>query len=384
MQKWAQSARFLIVDDLEEFRLFVRKILRNAGWSHIDVAIDGQQGLDMLCQHSYDLCLLDLDMPQLDGLDVLHAAQDRAIHTDFLVLTASRDAKEAVAALQLGARDYLVKPFDEAQLLEVALQTLERRLQKTEVLADQLDTYATTHSSRQTPTHRADTILIVEDQRMLLNACQRLFTLEGYNVVSATTLQEAHQHFGSKRIDLVVLDLNLPDGNGMDFLRHMGQRDHSAEAIVISAIEDMAMAMQAGKMGARCFLPKPFAPEELLGEVRKALSDTRHKPAQQTEDAIITYIRTHSHRLQNRAPIAEHFNMHEKTVSRHVKAQTGFSFVDFLHRCKLEKAKQFLIETALPIKDIALRMGFATPQHFTRVFQNQEGCNPSTFRKQNA
>ena len=80
------------------------------------VARDGHEALDRIASFRPDAMVLDLSMPGLDGFGVLQSLQDQAVRLPVLVLTARHDASDVRKAVSLGARDYLAKPFTEAQL----------------------------------------------------------------------------------------------------------------------------------------------------------------------------------------------------------------------------------------------------------------------------
>ena len=109
------KARVLIADDDAGIRELLRDQLEAAGFE-TKVARDGHQALDRIWSFRPDAMVLDLSMPGLDGFGVLQSLQDQAIRLPVLVLTARHDASDVRKAVSLGARDYLAKPFTEAQL----------------------------------------------------------------------------------------------------------------------------------------------------------------------------------------------------------------------------------------------------------------------------
>lgn len=109
------KARVLITDDDAGIRDLLRDQLEAAGFE-TKVARDGHEALDRIASFRPDAMVLDLSMPGLDGFGVLQSLQDQAIRLPVLVLTARHDASDVRKAVSLGARDYLGKPFTEAQL----------------------------------------------------------------------------------------------------------------------------------------------------------------------------------------------------------------------------------------------------------------------------
>lgn len=106
----------LIVEDETALAEAVEHILRKAGHSADRVA-DGQSALDYIRVGTYDLILLDIMLPKLDGLSVLRQMRSEGVQTPVLMLTARATVPDKVAGLNAGADDYLTKPFDPEELL---------------------------------------------------------------------------------------------------------------------------------------------------------------------------------------------------------------------------------------------------------------------------
>ena len=108
--------RVLVVDDESRILDFVSRGLRGEGF-WVDVAADGKTGLERSLNERYDLVILDLLMPGLDGVSVLRGILARKPDQPVMVLSALSDIRSKVDSLELGAEDYLAKPFSFAELL---------------------------------------------------------------------------------------------------------------------------------------------------------------------------------------------------------------------------------------------------------------------------
>ncbi len=117
--------RILIIEDEEKTAAFLSKGLKENGFS-VDVAKNGVDGLNALEFGAYDLVILDVMLPLLDGWSVLAALRSKDIQTRVLLLTARDEVEDRVKGLELGADDYLVKPFAFSELL-ARIRTLLRR-----------------------------------------------------------------------------------------------------------------------------------------------------------------------------------------------------------------------------------------------------------------
>ena len=108
--------RILIVEDEERIVSFLEKGLRAGGYSTVSV-VSGTEALAVARDDAFDLVVLDLGLPMLDGLDVLRALRRRGEHMPIIVLSARDGVADTVAALEGGADDYVTKPFRFEELL---------------------------------------------------------------------------------------------------------------------------------------------------------------------------------------------------------------------------------------------------------------------------
>ena len=117
--------RVLVVEDDAEVQEFLLRVLREAAWAP-DAASDGQHALDALARGTYDLAVLDVGLPDMDGFEVCRRLRARGDRTPVLVLTARNAVNDRVRGLDAGADDYLAKPFAVSELL-ARLRALARR-----------------------------------------------------------------------------------------------------------------------------------------------------------------------------------------------------------------------------------------------------------------
>ncbi len=117
--------RILIVEDEVQLTRQIAATLTEAGHDPT-VVHDGEAALDKAAQTSFDLIILDIGLPDLDGLEVLRRLRSRHVTSRVLILTARGEVKDRVTGLQLGADDYLAKPFAMQELL-ARVRALGRR-----------------------------------------------------------------------------------------------------------------------------------------------------------------------------------------------------------------------------------------------------------------
>jgi two-component system, chemotaxis family, chemotaxis protein CheY len=120
--------KFLIVDDFSTMRRIVRGLLKESGYNNADEAEDGAVALSMLKAQKYDFVVSDINMPVMNGFDLLKAikADDSLKHLPVLMVTAEARKEDIVLAAQSGAAGYIVKPFTKATLEEKVEKIMQK------------------------------------------------------------------------------------------------------------------------------------------------------------------------------------------------------------------------------------------------------------------
>lgn len=116
------------------------------------------------------------------------------------------------------------------------------------------------------------TILIVDDAAFMRMRCAKLLKDNGFEVIEAGNGVEAVQKYTEARPDAVLLDVTMPEMDGLEALRRIKSIDPNARVAMVTAMGQQAIVMEALKAGARDFVLKPFQPDRILGAVRKILS----------------------------------------------------------------------------------------------------------------
>ncbi len=119
------TMKLLLVEDDKDIARFVKKGLMENSFS-VDVSSDGEEGLYFATHRNYDLIILDILLPKMDGLEILKRVRGIGIHTPVIFLTARDSEKDIVQGLDLGADDYISKPFSFNELLSRIRAILRR------------------------------------------------------------------------------------------------------------------------------------------------------------------------------------------------------------------------------------------------------------------
>jgi two-component system, OmpR family, alkaline phosphatase synthesis response regulator PhoP len=119
------TSRILLVEDARDVQLIVADLLRGHG-HEVEVAGRGEEGLRAATEQQFDLIILDVMLPGMDGFDVCRAVRERGFDGAILMLTARAQVDDRAEGLYIGADDYLIKPFDPKELLARVTALLRR------------------------------------------------------------------------------------------------------------------------------------------------------------------------------------------------------------------------------------------------------------------
>src|SRR5580700_8400427 len=131
------------------------------------------------------------------------------------------------------------------------------------------------HNSGERSVPAAGSVLIIDDEAAIRESLETLLELEGYAVESASTGEEGLARIGEHSFDLVLLDLALPDRNGMELLSEIHLQDPGLSIIMVTAYGTVENAVKAMQVGAANFIQKPWDNEKLLADVHAAIA--RHR-----------------------------------------------------------------------------------------------------------
>ncbi len=187
-QETLSRARLLVVDDEANLRAGLRDLLSLMGYQ-VEEAASGYEALELLESQHYDLMVLDIRMPGMDGIEVMHRARQMHPDLSIIVLTAHASLESAIAAVKTDAVDYMLKPFNIDDLATTISQALEERAetlrhqQLLSLIGSALDTLdqskesAASSSSSPTPTTHRERFLHAGP--MTLDRHKRLVVMQG-------------------------------------------------------------------------------------------------------------------------------------------------------------------------------------------------------------
>ena len=243
------APRILVVDDDPDIRDNIRDILSDLGYQ-VDTAHDGPSALALVTQQPFDVALLDLKMPGMDGLTLYREIKKLRAGTVSLLVTAFAGAATAEDALSAGAWKVLAKPVDFGKLLGWVEEALDQPL-----------------------------VLVVDDDRDL---CQNLWDLlrdRGFRVCLAHDLHAAAGKLHESSFEVVLIDMRIPDGDGSSVFRLVRTTNPQTRTMLITGYrtETDQLVAQVVAAGADAVHYKPFdIPEliETLGKLARASGES--------------------------------------------------------------------------------------------------------------
>lgn len=259
-------ATILIVDDEQLICDLLRAVLGRQG-HEVVTASNGREGLELFKKHKPRFTLLDLRMPEMNGIEVLKHIRAIDPKAAVMILTAwGSDALERQAR-QLGVMDFLSKGL----ALDVLVAAMERALPKPAKAPAAAPATAPSAAAPgapvavvPTPAPAAmDSILVVDDEPPICELLQRFLSLRGYRVRVANDGPQALAAVDQEAPQLLVLDMNMPGMNGVEVLRKLREKKYAGGVILLTTGQDDKLLEEALDLGSVDVMGKPVDLERM-------------------------------------------------------------------------------------------------------------------------
>jgi DNA-binding response OmpR family regulator len=240
------EALVLVVDDDPEMQRLTRVSLEKEGFAVV-AAATAQEGAALASRRRPDLILLDLLLPDRNGLELLSSLKADPLTRDIPVMVVSV-TKDSVRALSLGAAECLAKPVDGRAVVGVVRRLLDKSMD-------------------------GATVLVVDDETDTVDFIRDTLKSEGLRVQVAHDGRQALDLLERRRPDLVLLDIMLPELSGFEVLEAIARNPslNGTPVIVLAAGGGDADARRGLALGARRYMSKPFDVRDLVSEVMKQI-----------------------------------------------------------------------------------------------------------------
>ncbi len=241
----------LIVDDDKIIREQLRKELKR-GYFEVFLAADGKTALETFSQQEIDIMILDVKLPDIDGLEVLAKIKEKKPDCEVIVITGSGTQEIAITSLRRGAIDYIEKPI-EMDELSVALGRAQEKLAEREELS---------YKNR---------LLLIDDDKEIVKRLKKVLEKEGYEVIDACGAKDGLNIIENNKIDVVITDIQMEDMDGIEVLQRAKRLYQDIEGIMVTGFKDQELAIRSLRAGAIDYIIKPVNLDELLFSIKKAI-----------------------------------------------------------------------------------------------------------------
>ncbi len=241
--------KILIIEDEKILGDIIHKKLSSEGYDVV-LALDGQEGLDKTLEFLPNLILLDLMMPKMNGFEVIEALKknDKTKNIPIIVISNSGQQTEIERVVDIGVKDYIIKAqFSPDEVIEKVRKYLNEE-------------YNENKDSNKTilQDHQNVKILLVEDDQFLASLVAQRLSKAGYKIISATDGVQVLKIFEENTPDLVLMDIIMPEMNGMEVLKNIKSQEKYKDTsiIIFSNLGQDHEIEEAMKAGADDFLVK--------------------------------------------------------------------------------------------------------------------------------
>lgn len=249
--------KLLLADDEKGLCEFLEKFFKSRGYEVL-IANNGQDALSLVKEAKPELVLLDVNMPGMDGLEVLRGIKNISPQTSVIMVTVSDDADTRQKAKSLGADEFVKKPFTTDYLEDVVILKVNELVQAKEPAK----------------------ILIVDDEEGIRNSLKTFFQ-ERFDcrINEAATAEEAIKLARKDKFDLIFLDIKMPGSSGTEIIREKKKLGYRPCIWVITSYDSGEVAHKVIEQGADDYIPKPFSLRVLDSKVRNFLAQIgKYKP----------------------------------------------------------------------------------------------------------
>lgn len=259
----SQKRRFsvLLVDDNASMRAALRGIVRADGHDVVGEAAEGRAALKLIREMKPDVVLLDMMMPGMDGLAVLTEIREAGLKTSVLVVSGTEDQSMIQQAFTLGAMGFVTKPLNPDRILQM--------FEQLSIVGKPRDGERSAGAAAESSAKRC---VIIDGDPGIRGILKTLLEGEGVDVVAEAgdgmqglCLIEEH------RPDLVFLDVDMPELDGLNVLRCLRAVHPDLRVIMATANAEGAIVKEALSQRVAGYLLKPFDSAKMLAVVRKAL-----------------------------------------------------------------------------------------------------------------
>lgn len=242
--------KILIIEDEQAVCDMLRRLLTRHGYE-VFTSRDGREGIRVFADVHPDVTLVDLVMPGLSGMAVITELRSMNPRCSIIVLTAAGSEATETELRNLGIREFIRKG--------VSLNVVSSAVDKTISTVS----HAEDSENEKEAGRESTSVLVVDDEPLITDMVSKFLTRRGYTVLSASNGREALERVVEKRPDVIVLDLYLPDLNGIDVMQELRRNRYPGRIVILTAGQEEDLLQQALQLDAIDIVTKPVDLERL-------------------------------------------------------------------------------------------------------------------------
>ncbi|MBF0106260.1 MAG: response regulator [Deltaproteobacteria bacterium] len=241
----------LVVDDDTIIREQLAKELRR-NYYEVITAAGASTAVETFNKNAVDIALLDLNLPDGDGLEVLSTFKATKPNCEVIVITGFGSEEKAIESLRRGAIDYIEKPINFGDL-DTALGRAQEKIFEESTLVYK------------------NTVLVMDDDDNVRRLLGRFLKKEGFDVLEAPNGEEGLKIMKEHKVDVFVSDIEMGTMSGVEVLKQARNLYNDIEGIMMTGHKDIELAVKSLRAGAFDYITKPIDLEETLLAIRGAL-----------------------------------------------------------------------------------------------------------------
>ena len=337
------KANILVLDDDPVVRRALTDTLTDEGYQ-VETAADGLEGLEKAKAPPFDILLVDLRLPGMDGIEVLREIREVTPEVIVILMTAYATLETAKEAMKLGAYDYIAKPLDPDAVTALLEKALEKRRLNLEMKA----------------AVEVPKILVVDDEAIVCQALTDVLGDEGYRVTTVQSAYEALDMMKRETFHILIADLRLPDLDGIELIAAARGIDPEILALVITGYPSIETAVEAMKTSAYDYITKPIDSDLLVAAVRRGWE--RQRLAILNKQLLTRLLRTNEELREAKEKVEQLFEQAQQEIAERRRAEEEL-------RRSFEKLRRTLEETVHTLTSAVEMRDPYTAGHQRRVTQ---------------
>lgn len=364
-------------------------------WEVEGIFSDPEEALEVCDWDQIQVALMDINMPNIDGLSLVHVLRERGYETNVIFITAYARFDYAQKAIGEKALGYLLKPVSRHDLEEALTKAKEVYLRK--IAREENPEYIRKNMDYLRKKYFSD--LIFEEREISAEEKRKKETLyclktKFYGIFEFVTKKTKPQ-LKQQLLELCIQDISWYLYGHEYFFVVLFVYDNGQKGQVLDIIRQVESIRCSYSLEVANGDSLPFLYQKLLVDIRKYYNDiwkNEEKAALESEGEelpedlslpvlqTISYINENLEKPLSLQQIAMEVYLHPTYLSNIFKKQTGYTVVNYINRCRIRKAKELLSDPQNKICWVMEQVGFVNQRYFGKVFKEMVGMTPSQYK----